>query len=117
MTPVVHLDLRISLRIFEKIRNDPIIIFKGLGEGDSWKKPEAKNLVTLSLFKPVYSEVHPPHLSLALQLVSRVEPVNEKEAALHATTLLEPADQKNCLELMMRIQIRIIFKKLDSGSA
>ncbi len=49
LTPVVHLDLRISLRIFEKIRNDPTVIFRGLGEGDSRKKPEAKNLVTLSL--------------------------------------------------------------------
>ncbi len=48
-TPVVHLDLQISPRIFEKIRNDPTVIFRGLGEGDSLKKPEAKNLVTLSL--------------------------------------------------------------------
>ncbi len=38
-TPVVHLDLR----------NDPNVIIRGLGEGDSRKKPEAKNLVTLSL--------------------------------------------------------------------
>ncbi len=36
LTPVVHLDLRISPRIFEKkIRNDPNIIIRGLGEGDS----------------------------------------------------------------------------------
>jgi hypothetical protein len=49
LTPVVHLDLRISPRIFEKIRNDSNVIISGLGEGDSWKKPEAKNLVTLSL--------------------------------------------------------------------
>ncbi len=48
LTPVVHLELRISQRIFEKIRNDPNVIIRGLGEGDSWKKPEAKNLVTLS---------------------------------------------------------------------
>ena len=34
-TPVVHLDLRISPRIFEKIRNDPNVIIRGLGEGDS----------------------------------------------------------------------------------
>jgi hypothetical protein len=46
----VHLDLRISPRIFEKIRNDPNVIIRGSGEGDSWKKPEAKNLVTLSLY-------------------------------------------------------------------
>jgi hypothetical protein len=31
-TPVVHLDLRISLRIFEKIRNDPNVIIRGLGK-------------------------------------------------------------------------------------
>jgi hypothetical protein len=35
LTPVVHLDLRISPRIFEKIRNDPIVIIRGLGKGDS----------------------------------------------------------------------------------
>jgi hypothetical protein len=35
LTPVVHLDLRISRRIFEKIRNDPNVIFRGLGEGES----------------------------------------------------------------------------------
>jgi hypothetical protein len=46
---VVHLDLRISPRIFEKIRNDPNVIIRGLGEGDSRKKADAKNLVTLSL--------------------------------------------------------------------
>jgi hypothetical protein len=49
LTLVVQLDLRISPRIFEKIRNDPNVIIRGLGEGDSWKKPAAKNLVTLSL--------------------------------------------------------------------
>jgi hypothetical protein len=35
LTPVVHLDLQISPRIFKKIRNDPNVIFRGLGEGDS----------------------------------------------------------------------------------
>jgi hypothetical protein len=35
LPPVVHLHLRISPRIFEKIRNDPNLIFRGLGEGDS----------------------------------------------------------------------------------
>jgi hypothetical protein len=44
-----NLELRISPRIFEKIRNDPNGIIRGLGETDSRKKPEAKNLVTLSL--------------------------------------------------------------------
>jgi hypothetical protein len=50
LPPVVHLDLRISPRIFEKIQIDPDVIFRGLGEGDSLKKHEAKNLMTLSLF-------------------------------------------------------------------
>ncbi len=49
LTPVANLELRISPRIFEKIRNDPNCIIRGLGETDSRKKPEAKNLVTLSL--------------------------------------------------------------------
>ncbi len=35
LTPVVHLDLRISPRIFAKFRNDPNVIIRGLGEGDS----------------------------------------------------------------------------------
>ncbi len=35
LTPVAHLDLRISPRIFEKIPNDPNVIIRGLGEGDS----------------------------------------------------------------------------------
>jgi hypothetical protein len=48
-TPVANLELRISPRNFEKIRNGPNDIIRGLGETDSRKKPEAKNLVTLSL--------------------------------------------------------------------
>ncbi len=47
--PVVHLELRISPRIFEKIRNGPIGILRDLGESDSWKKPDVENLVALSL--------------------------------------------------------------------
>ncbi len=49
LTPVANFELRISPRIFEKIRNDPNGIIRGLGETVSRKKPEAKNLVTLSL--------------------------------------------------------------------
>jgi hypothetical protein len=49
LTPVANLELRISPRIFEKIRNGPYSVIRGLGETDSWKKAEAKNLVTLSL--------------------------------------------------------------------
>jgi hypothetical protein len=35
LTPVVQFDFRISPRNFEKIRNDPNVIIRGLGEGDS----------------------------------------------------------------------------------
>ena len=49
LIPVVHLGLRISPRIFEKIQNGPNAILWGWGEADLSKKPEAKNLVTLSL--------------------------------------------------------------------
>jgi hypothetical protein len=48
LTLVTNLELRISPRIFKKIRNSPNGIISGLGETDL-KKPEAKNLVTLSL--------------------------------------------------------------------
>jgi hypothetical protein len=46
MTLVVHLELRISPRIFNKIGNG---IIKSLGETDPYRKPEVKNLVALSL--------------------------------------------------------------------
>ena len=49
LTPVANLELRIFPRIFEKIRNGTNGIIRGLGETDSRKNPEAKNLVTLSL--------------------------------------------------------------------
>ncbi len=31
----MHIDLQISQRNFEKVRNDPKVIFRGLGENDS----------------------------------------------------------------------------------
>ncbi len=40
--------LRISPRIFEKIRNDPTVLIRGLAEDDSWKKTLNKNIVILS---------------------------------------------------------------------
>jgi hypothetical protein len=49
LTPMANLELRISPRIFEKIRNGPNGIIRGLGETDSRKNPAAKNLVTLFL--------------------------------------------------------------------
>jgi len=51
-TPVVHLDLRISPRIFEKNRNGSIGILRGLGETDSWKKQKSKTFkVLIKCFK------------------------------------------------------------------
>jgi hypothetical protein len=49
LTPVANLELRISPRIFEKIRNGPNGIIRDLGETGLSKNSEAKNLVTLSL--------------------------------------------------------------------
>jgi hypothetical protein len=42
LTPVANLELRIFPRIFEKNRNGPNGIIRGLGETGSRKKPEAK---------------------------------------------------------------------------
>ncbi len=47
MTPVVHIEMRIFPRIFEKIRNGTNGILIGLGETD--KKSDFENLVALSL--------------------------------------------------------------------
>jgi hypothetical protein len=49
-TPVVHLELRTSPRIFEKIRNGPKGILRGLRKLVNEKKPEVKNLLALSLY-------------------------------------------------------------------
>jgi hypothetical protein len=40
--PVVRLELRISSRIFEKIRNGPNGLLRGLGETESWKNQKSK---------------------------------------------------------------------------
>ncbi len=42
------IDLRIYLATFRKNSNTSVGIIRVLGECDSWKKPEAKNLVALS---------------------------------------------------------------------
>ncbi len=49
LTPLINIHSRISLRIFEKIRNDPNGILRGPGDTDLWKKPEVENLVSDSL--------------------------------------------------------------------
>ncbi len=41
-TAVVYLELRVSLQIFEKIRNGPNGILRGLGETESWKNQKSK---------------------------------------------------------------------------
>jgi hypothetical protein len=46
---VVHLDLRISPRIFENIRNDPNVLFSVAWGEMIMKKSEAKHLATISL--------------------------------------------------------------------
>jgi hypothetical protein len=48
-TPMLHLDLQIYLRLFEKNLNSPYEILGVLGETDSWKKPEVENLVVMSI--------------------------------------------------------------------
>ncbi len=48
-TGVVHIELQISPRFFEKKLNDPNVIFRARGKMIQEKNPEAKNLVTLSL--------------------------------------------------------------------
>jgi hypothetical protein len=52
LTPVVHLDLQISPRIFDKIWNNPNVISRGLREDDSWKNPNKKSRgnVPLNIF-------------------------------------------------------------------
>ncbi len=42
LIPVVHLGLRISPRIFKKYLKWPTLIFRGLGEDDSWKNLKQK---------------------------------------------------------------------------
>ncbi len=49
LPPVSNLKLWISPQIFEKIWNARNGVLRGLGETDSWKNPEVKNLMTLSL--------------------------------------------------------------------
>ncbi len=41
-----NINSRISPRILEKIQNGPTGILGGLGDTDSWKKPEVENLVS-----------------------------------------------------------------------
>ncbi len=48
-TSVVHLDLQISPRIFEKIHNGPNGILRGLGETDSRKNQKSKSRDTVPL--------------------------------------------------------------------
>ncbi len=48
-TPAININSQISPRIFEKIQNDPNGILMGLGDTDSWKKPELENLLSDSL--------------------------------------------------------------------
>ncbi len=42
LTPVANIEFRISPQIFEKIRNDPNGILRGLGETDNEKNQKSK---------------------------------------------------------------------------
>jgi hypothetical protein len=48
MTPVVHLELRISPRIFDKFEM-ALMVYSGVWGRFIHKKPEVENLVALSL--------------------------------------------------------------------
>jgi hypothetical protein len=80
LTPVVHLDLRISPRSLEKIRNDPNVIIRGLGEGDSWKKPEPKISWHCPFNSPAH--IHCPRANFCKASKS----FNLAEALLHLQT-------------------------------
>ncbi len=54
LTLVINIYLRISPRIFEIIWNGPNGILGGPGDNDYWKKPEVNNLVSDSLWIPVF---------------------------------------------------------------
>ncbi len=63
LAPVVHLEQRISPQIFKKIWNSPNGILRGLGETDSWKKPEVEKSrdtvpLTVYVIVPVYRFVN-----------------------------------------------------------
>ncbi len=50
LIPLVHLDLRISPRIFEKIRNDPLMSFRGLIHEKNRKK-KSRDTVPFNLVR------------------------------------------------------------------
>jgi hypothetical protein len=57
LIPVVHLVLRIFTRILEKKLEMTLMLFPGAwGKTINEKKPQAKNLVTLSLYQELTSE-------------------------------------------------------------
>jgi hypothetical protein len=123
LTTVVHLDLRlrISPRIFKKIRFDPKVIIRGLGEGDSWKKPEAKNLVTLSLWAKapeiVYNytlrPMQPPPAD------SNIRCAEEKDFRLTDSLLLKSADPAYrwfCVPSTCRLQPSLLLPPTSSDT-
>ncbi len=74
-TPVANNELPVSPRIFEKIRNGPNGILRGLGETDSWKKKtEVKNLVTLSLQQKQKTKFFNDFKNFLLRVLAHYEP-------------------------------------------
>ncbi len=88
---VVHVELRISPRIFEKLRNYPNGILKGLGETDSWKNRRWKSCGTVPLKSNCVSTLE-PWQSLIVPLIGSKE-----------ITVLQSSDYiwgKDCLTVL-----------------
>ncbi len=90
---VVHLDFWISPRIFDKIWNDPDVIFRGLGEDDLWKKNlKQKNswhcpFNQTKIRTVLYLHVHVPH---PIQYVSRSHEVRKSYVVKLELRLWQP---------------------------
>ncbi len=94
---VVHLHLQISPRVFGKIRNDPNVIFGGLGEDDSWKKPEAKTSNSPSLVPtgapdmvPASSLAESNSVPLCLLTKARRSQFQRQQKSVELFTILSP---------------------------
>ncbi len=79
LTPVANLELRISQRIFEKIRNDPNVIIRGLGNWFKKKTRSKKSRDTVPLkgykhnlpFYRMYVNIYPVHICVKLLTASK----------------------------------------------
>ncbi len=124
--PVVHLELRISPWIFEKIWNGHSAIIRKLGETDPCRKPEVKNLVALSfkhifhakilLFVTLKSDQNPNPDGLALVFAHPPPPPPDLDPLLarwkaRSGSALKPMQIHNTALLSLyRIQIRNVSR-------